>query len=143
MALSVADIGYGATFEVGQDTSPETYTPVAEAVTIQPPGGSVDQIDITHLTSDNKFREKIATIKDATDAKITVNATTANGPLLYGLLGTKKNFKIKSNTSLDLMWTFVGFVKEVSATEFSNDDRLTFELTITVQGSAVPVTPIA
>lgn len=143
MALSTATIGYGALFEIGNGASPEVFTAVAEAVTITPPGGSVDQIDVTHLTSDNKFREKVATIKDGTDASVTVNATVANVPILYAALGVTKNFKIKSNPELNLMWPFTGFIKEVTPGELSNDDRLTVDVVITVQGSSVPTTPIA
>ncbi|MGH9649943.1 MAG: hypothetical protein ACRD3I_05675, partial [Terriglobales bacterium] len=114
------------------------FTAVAEVVSITPPGATVDIIDVTHLESPNRFREKVASIKDSTDISMTCNATEANLPILYAALGLEKNFKVTSNTELNLQWIIRGFIKEVTPGELSNDGALTCELVVTVKGSSVP-----
>lgn len=136
----MADIGYGATFEIGDGASPEVFTEVAEVVSITPPGATVEKIDTTHLQSPNRYREKVASIKDSSDVSFTVNATPANLVVLYGALSSTKNFRIDSNTELDTRWSFAGFISDVAPGELSNDDRLTVEVTVTVTGASTLTT---
>jgi hypothetical protein len=65
-------IGYGTQFEVGQgDGSPETYVAVGEVTSIDKlvelTGGVVE---VTHLRSTDRTKEKIATLLDASAVRL-------------------------------------------------------------------------
>ncbi len=137
--MSEAAIGYGSQFKIGDGASPEQFTAVAEVKTITPPGFEMDEIDVTHLESPNRFREVVGSIKDATEVKMTANATSANLTALYLVAdGIVRNFLITSNAELNMQWPFSGFVKSVVPGELSNDGALEIEITVRVSGSVAP-----
>jgi len=70
MAASSADIGYNATFGIYNGT---TYDLVAEVTAINPPGYSRDSEEVTHLTSDNPYKEFIAAMTEMTSCSFTLN----------------------------------------------------------------------
>jgi predicted secreted protein len=59
MAASSARSGYGTTLQVGDGASPEAYTAIAEVFRISGVGVSRDTIEVTHLTSDDEWKEFI------------------------------------------------------------------------------------
>lgn len=133
---SEAAIGYGATYGIGDGASPETYRAIAEAVNIVPPGVTVEDIDITHLQSPERFREFVASVKSSTDVTFTCNATKQNVAVLFAQVGITQNMRITSNAEIGKQWKFRGYVKEIAYGELSIDDRLTIDVTVKVKGSS-------
>jgi len=60
-----AVIGYGSQFEVGQGDSPETFVAVPDIDTITPGDLTTGVVDITHLRSTARHREKKGTLRDS------------------------------------------------------------------------------
>lgn len=61
-----AFIGYGSEFRIGQDDgSPETFTAVADIMSITPGDMTTGIIEKTHLRSPDRHREKLATLRDS------------------------------------------------------------------------------
>src|SRR4051812_13670188 len=60
-----AFIGYGAQLLVGQGDDPETFVAVPDLATITPGDMTTGVIDITHLRSPARHREKKGTIRDS------------------------------------------------------------------------------
>jgi hypothetical protein len=58
-------IGYGAEFQVGQADSPESFTSVPAVKSITFGDMTTGVVDITHLRSPARHREKLATIRDS------------------------------------------------------------------------------
>lgn len=62
---SNARVGYGAQLKVGQGDSPETFVAVPMVNSITPGEISAEVVDVTHLRSPGRHREKRATIRDS------------------------------------------------------------------------------
>ncbi len=73
-------IGYGAEFHVGQGTSPETFVAVPEVMKIAPiVSMTTGVVDVTHLRSPDRHREKIPTLSDSGPIVIEGNYRPAHG----------------------------------------------------------------
>lgn len=77
---SDAFVGYGAQFKVGQGDSPETFVAVPEINKIgNVVKGSTGIIDVTHLRSPNRHKEKLATLRDSAAIQIDGNFLPGHG----------------------------------------------------------------
>lgn len=75
-----AFIGYGAQFLVGQDDgSPETFVAVPDIDKITPGDMTTGVVDITHLRSPGRHREKKGTIRDSGAIVLTGNYRPEHG----------------------------------------------------------------
>lgn len=74
-----AFIGYGTEIRVGQGDSPETFTAIPDVVSITPGDASTGVVDITHLRSPDRHREKKATIRDHGPFTILANYRPEHG----------------------------------------------------------------
>lgn len=74
-----AFIGYGAELRVGQGDSPETFVAVPDITTITPGDMTTGVVDITHLRSPNRHREKKGTIRDSGPFQIAGNYRPEHG----------------------------------------------------------------
>lgn len=87
-----ARIGYGAKFQNGNDSSPETFTDLVgiEITNITPPGPTRDSIDASHELSPDSYREFIAGLSDAGEVSIEFNfvPTAAGYATLLGEFAT-------------------------------------------------------
>lgn len=72
---TVADIGYGITFEVETTAGSGTYTTLAQVYACSPPSNTVDQIDVTHYGSAGRTREFIGGLSDPGSATAEMNFT--------------------------------------------------------------------
>src|SRR5678816_1378787 len=80
-----AFIGYGAQLLVGQgDGSPETFTAVPDIDTITPGDMTTGVVDITHLRSPGRHREKLGTIRDSGAIVLKGNYRPSHGAHLQG-----------------------------------------------------------
>jgi hypothetical protein len=77
---SESKIGYGAQFLVGQgDGSPETFTAVPEINSITLGDMTTGVVDVTHLRSPGRHREKIGTIRDSGPISLSGNYRPDHG----------------------------------------------------------------
>jgi hypothetical protein len=70
---TLAAIGHGSKFEIGDGGSPEVFLEVAEVTGITPPAFSRDVPDATHMASPEKWREFIPGLRDAGECTMTMN----------------------------------------------------------------------
>jgi hypothetical protein len=71
MAASSAKSGYGTLFK-------RAGTAIAEVMTVSGPNLSRDTIEVTHLTSDNGFKEFISGMADGGECTVTLNWIPGN-----------------------------------------------------------------
>lgn len=138
MARSAAQAGYGATFGVKQGAA-SAFTVLAEIISITPPGMTRDTIDVTHLNSDDQFKEFIGSLAEAGEAQLTLNYipsasdalmtafTTDHGAGEFQIIFPKRDFSM----------TFDGIVTGYEPGEIVVDDKLTASMTIKASGKPV------
>lgn len=131
---TVAAIGHGSVFSIGDAASPEAFTAVAGITSITPPGLSRDSIDATQMNSLEKWREFIAGLKDAGECTIEghfVPGGDAQDDLIAALSADAGNFRItfpNANT-----WTFSAFCTGFETTD-PLDDKMMFTATFKLSG---------
>lgn len=135
MAASAATSGFGATFAY-LSTGPSTYTDLAEVVSITPPSISVETIDVTHMASDDGFREFIASLKDGGECVVNMNYVEASATLLQTLvLAGLETFKITLAGASTIIFT--GVPTAFTFDDVVIDDKMAMSLTIKVSGKPV------
>jgi predicted secreted protein len=73
MPASNALLGYGSVFEIVSDSSPDLFVALAEVKSITPPSIDVDQVEVTHMQSPNRYREFISGLLDGGEASFEMN----------------------------------------------------------------------
>lgn len=133
MAASSADVGYNAQFGIGA-----TPTYVAEVVSITPPGLTRETVDVTHLKSDNMFREHVGALKDAGEASITINyiPTASASDVLLTAFNTDaaQDFTILFPSGT-LKLTFKGIVTGYEIGDIVADDKMSATFTVKATGT--------
>lgn len=76
---SEAKIGYGGQFLVGQGGSPETFVAVPEIDSMTVLDGTTGVVDVTHLRSPGRHREKRGTLRDSGPITLTGTYRPAHG----------------------------------------------------------------
>lgn len=116
---TLAAIGHGAKFEIGDGGGPEVFTEVAEVTGITPAAFSRDVPDATHMASPEKWREFIPGLRDAGEATVTMNFIPG-GPAQDAIFAaftddTQSNYKIvfPNAESWEFAGYCVGFAPEV------------------------------
>lgn len=141
MAASEAQIGYGATFAIGNGASPEVFTALAEVTDITPPSDNVDVVEITHLSSPNRTKEFVVGLNDPGECSLTLNFLPgeADDDAIQALRGdtAPTNFRItfpaiSGNPAVN--WTFAGYLVGYEPT-VPIGDRMTATVRIKVTGS--------
>jgi hypothetical protein len=79
-----AFIGYGAQFKVGQGDSPETFVAVPDIDSITMGDMTTGIVDVTHLRSPGRHREKLGTIRDSGPIVLAGNYRPDHGAHLQG-----------------------------------------------------------
>jgi hypothetical protein len=98
-----AFIGYGSQLKVGQDDgSPETFTAIPDVESITPGDATTGIVDVTHLRSLDRHREKKGTIRDNGPFTLMGNYRPTHGAhLLAGGDGFSATHNLKA------LWTNV------------------------------------
>ena len=131
MAASSAIIGYGATFAIGDGGGPETFTALAEVTNITLPNYTRDAVDVTHMTSDDTFREYIAGLMDGGEVQIELNfVPSASDVLIAAIVAGLQNYQITVNS---ITFTFAAVMTDY-APSAPNDDKLSASATFKVSG---------
>lgn len=143
---SLADIGYGSAFSIGDPTvSPISYTQVAEVTDIDWAGITIGKEDVTNLGSPNAYREYKPTLVDPGTISIEGNwlndSTQSN---MYNYASTRKTFafQIQNRTQSDQhVYTVQGlgfFEKITPLGKITADKTIKFSAQIQVTGVITP-----
>lgn len=134
MAASAAVAGFGATF--AYESATDVFTSLAEVISVTPPSINVETIDVTHMGSDDGFREFIASLKDGGECVVNMNYVEASATLLQTLvLAGLETFKITLPGTSTI--TFDGVPTAFAFDDVVIDDKIAMSLTIKVSGKPV------
>lgn len=125
--MTIAMIGHGSAFSIGDSGGTEVFTAVAEVFSITPPVFRRDVVDATHMGSAERFREFIPGLIDPGEVTIQLNfdpGGSAQTSLFAKLNTGASNYRITYPDAT--IWTFSAFM-----TGFNNDDPLDGKLTAT------------
>lgn len=125
--MTIAMIGHGSSFAIGDSGGSEVFTVVAEVFAITSPAFRRDTVDVTHMASVEKFREFIPGLIDPGEVTIQLNfdpGGTAQTALFLKLNAQASNYRLTWPDTTT--WTFAAFM-----TGFSTDDPLDGKVTAT------------
>lgn len=135
MSQTQARIGHGSQFYVGSDSSPITYTAIAEITSITPPSVTRDVIDATHTGSPDQWREHIPGLKDGGEVSIEMNfvpnSDSSNILVAIQLDSFARDFKIVFPDGST--WVFQAFCTGFEP-DAPFDDKMTATATFKVSG---------
>lgn len=140
MPASNAMLGYGSVFEIEDDNSPGVYVAMLEVLSITPPSSVVDQIDVTHMQSDNRRREFISGLIDGGECSFDQNFIPGNASdvrlnaLLALPVGASRRRNCRVSFPNGVTWSFAA---ELTGYEHSVpfDDKMTSTVTFKVTGA--------
>ena len=140
MAESLAMLGYGSQFQIASENSPDTFVELAEVISITPPTFTLDQIDLTHMTSPNRTREFIAGLNDAGECSFDMNFVpgSTSDDRLFELLnlptGTIRRRNCRISFPNGVTWSFSAELTGYEPT-VPVDDKMTATFTFKVSGA--------
>lgn len=73
MAASEATIGWGGEVHLSTDNTATNLTELVEVVSFGLPDEDVDEVEVTHLKSPNRYKEFIAGLADRGSVEVTLN----------------------------------------------------------------------
>lgn len=133
MTASAADTGFSATLGIHNGT---TYDLVAEITSISPPGYSRDVEEVTHLNSDNGYKEFIASLKEMTDCTFSINYVPGTiTALVAAFEAGAGQFQITAPS--DETITFPAIVTALSFGDVTPEGKMTAEVTLKPTTKAV------
>jgi hypothetical protein len=139
MAASAAKIAYGTTLQVETAAGTGVYTALAEIRSVNKPNASVDDVEVTHMTSPGLAKEFIAGLTDYGTLDLDLNWIPSSATDLFieawRADGSTRSVKITyPGSAVD---TFPAFVKGYEAGASSPGDALQGKLTLRVAGAVV------
>lgn len=75
-------IGYGSVVEVSSDSG-VTWTAIGLVANITPPNESTDQVEVTHMQSPNRTKQRIAGLRDPGTMSLDINYVPGNDTDTY------------------------------------------------------------
>lgn len=130
----------GTLLKRGDGGSPETFTTVAEVLSITGPGLTSDIIDVTNHDTSNGFREFIMGLQDGGEFQFSINYIPTNSThnATTGLLDAfedkeRGNWKLVFPDGATTTWTFQAVVRTV-AIRAPIDGQLTADVTLKISG---------
>ncbi len=143
MPASNALLGYGSVFQIVSDTSPDLYVELAEIKSITPPSISVDQVEVTHMQSPNRYREFISGLLDGGEASFEMNFIpgSTSDDRLFELLnlptGVSRRRACRISYPNGVTWSFEAEVTGYEP-DIPFDDAMTATVTLKVTGTITP-----
>lgn len=114
-----------------------SYTDIAEILSISGPNIEFTDVETTHLSSANAFKEYVAGFGDGGEVKITINFAKAQINTLYGLVRVTEYWKVLfpliGSEATNSQWAFQGHIKSLG-NEIPDDDRITCDMVVKVTG---------
>jgi len=142
MTATRAILGYGTTVFLSDTGSPGVYTQIQEVTEVTPPNLQVDDVEATHMTSDNRTREYIAGLIEAGEASVAMNRIpgSATEILLMNLQTAGTKILVRIVWPNNGIWEFLGHVKGYE-TASPIDDRMSATCTFKVDGAQTITIP--
>lgn len=140
MPASEAMLGYGSIFQIQTENSPDTFVDLAEVTNITPPSADVDQIDVTHMQSPNRYREFIDGLIDGGECSFDMNFVpgSTSDDRLFELLslpvGTIHRRNCRISFPNGVTWTFAATLTGYEP-DVPTDDKMTATVSFKVSGS--------
>lgn len=130
-------IGYGSVLKVRTSTGPDVWTVLGKQAEVQPPGTTVDSIDVSHTQSPGAMREFIPGMGEVTEATTTLNFKPGSSPYatLRGMLRTIQ--LLRSVFPDGSYWQYEAFITELGP-ETPIDDKMTLAVTWKATGDLTP-----
>lgn len=141
-AASEAMLGHGSRFLMASGSSPDLYVDFGEVFNITPPSFTQDQIDVTHMQSENRIREFIDGLVDPGEASFEMNyipGSDSDNVLLALLqlpIGTSRRRSCRIIYPNDFLDTFDANLQTYEPT-VPTDDKMTATVTFKVTGQPV------
>jgi predicted secreted protein len=146
MAVTAAFWAAGSLLQIGDAAVSEAFTSIAEITKLNPPKRSRDEIEVTHTTSPDGYREFLPAWRDAGEISYEANwiPTNTTQDETTGLLATfhdnvTHNFRIVI-PAVGLYFPFTGFV---TAYEPDLDIMKQGTLSGTIRVTTKPGAPVA
>lgn len=132
---------YGTTIEYGNASTYAasiSWTKLARVDSIEPPAPEADDIDASHLESEDETREFLPGWSDSGEGKFAVQYDDTQSIALHALYRTMKGWRVTPSDGSK--WGFTGYIKAISPAVIDEEGLITSEVTIKVTG---PLTPVA
>lgn len=137
MADNRPSIGYGATFQIHDDSSPGSYTTIGYVTNITPPGPTRDAVDVTNSGSANGWRTFVPGLRDGgeTSFEIVFVPNSAGVTLIYAELDRDQpsQCKITLPGATAYSWTFDAIITGIEPTA-PIDDKMSATVTLKITG---------
>lgn len=139
MAASEAIIGWDSMLEVEDAPGSGVFVALAEITNIQPPNKTADKVDVTHMKSPNRTKEKRAGLIDPGDAPYELNHIPGSATDVFLVAwngdGTTRSTRITYPNAHTQ--TFPAFVGSYAPKSFNASAVITSTLTLTIAGAVV------
>lgn len=137
--MSDGEVGLSATIGFGDGASVESFTSVAEVVSMSGPGFTRESVDFTHMTSADDYMEYKPGMKDGGEVSfegrwLPGNAShdASTGVLSLFEAGTTDNWKLTFPDGSD--FTFAAFVTAIEPSIGGVNDPVNMSVTLKVTG---------
>ena len=102
MAATEGKIGYGTLLKLGNASSPETFTTIAEVKSIEGFGFTLNEVNATHMESPNGYEEFVSGLKTGDTMTVLLNMIRANAVDTKGVwdAGVRRNFELNFPSTL-------------------------------------------
>lgn len=117
-----------------------TWTPFAGVTEATPPTPEADDIDVSHMGSEEQFREFTAGWADGGEVELTLQYAKAQAATVYGLFRQDKGFKVTFSDGSH--WGVTGYIKSFGD-EIDREGIITTAATIKVSGKPVFVEAVS
>lgn len=139
MAASLAKIAYGSKLEVENAPGSGIYVEILEIKSVNKPDASVEDVDVTHMSSPGLAKEFVAGMTDFGEMQLDINwvpgGSTDQFIDAWRLSGLTRSARMTYPGNVKD--TFPAYVKGYSAGASSPGDALTGQLTLKVAGLPV------
>lgn len=141
--MSDAYLGHGSTISRGTSSS-GPWTAIAETRSITPPQLQRNEVEVTHTTSPDGYREYIGGLKDGSRLELTVNYLPSNATHQTLLSDYDDDviayYRVVYDSPTQYAWIFQARVLEVNPEAIIPDDAVQLNVSLKTTG---PVTRAA
>jgi hypothetical protein len=146
VTLSKAQVAKTTSISIGSGGTGETFTPIGEIKNIDFSGFKNGVVDVTNMTTSNGVAQKLATILDYGQVKVTANRVSSDAGqaavLAAMISGALTDFKVTvpmapGETTQGDVYVLSGIVAEFMPGSFTTNKEVEIQFTIDISGVAV------
>jgi hypothetical protein len=138
MSKSAGIVGKGTILGYKTVATASTYTAMLEVTSVNQPPQTVEEVDFTHYTSDDGFKEVKPGWKSSGDVSVEGNYLSARNTTLATLVGVETDWEVLLTDGGK--WHFNGFIKSWDG-DMPNDGKISTKFAIRVNGKPTWVPP--